>query len=55
MNKKKAADKRKLKLGRETLRALEQAKLGDVNGGATVLCTNGCTCNSRLTCSTRLC
>jgi len=57
MNKKKG-DKRKLQLNRETLHALGQNQLGEVNGGVTRTCTpdvGGCTCNTRLTCSTALC
>lgn len=58
MNKRKGAEKRKLKLSRETLHALENTQLVDVGGGVTQVCTpdvGGCTCNTRLTCSTALC
>lgn len=56
MNKKKDAQKRKLTLSRETLHALEQSQLEEVNGGVSHACSGGaCTCNTRLTCSTNLC
>lgn len=58
MNKKKGAETRKLKLSRETLHALEEKQLVEVDGGVTQLCTEyygGCTCNTRLTCSSALC
>ncbi|HWN43281.1 MAG TPA: class I lanthipeptide [Thermoanaerobaculia bacterium] len=58
MNKKKGVEKRKLKLCRETLLSLEETQLVQVNGGVTQICTEyhgGCTCNTRLTCSSALC
>jgi hypothetical protein len=49
----------KLRLNRETLRALEQSDLVAVNGGVitTVSCDLGScnTCNTRGTCTTRFC
>jgi hypothetical protein len=49
---KKTAKELKLKLHRETLRALEQQQLLYVNGGLTNTTCRACSCN---TCGTQLC